>query len=553
MASAAAYNLLVIDDIDQDKILYNSSKLKETIALSKYRNGIKLNAELKDINSQIENINNIINSIKSTITEDNYQESNEEIEQLEATVLKLKDIYNNKYANKENIINPSVEDLKQSHSVFLNSQFKPWIESTFEYSRAVVNVKPQFGESVEFTVPTYGNFLSDMALHLRIDKLTPVQPEDKVRYANMLGHRIIKSVKLVINNNVIDEYNGEFYNVYYESYLSKDKKTAWLKCIGQETYIEGEIIADPENSDYRETKKIYNGFQTLKGEQPEVELFIPLLFWFNINRKCALLNNFEEGAVKIVISLNPISKFITCLDTVNEIYNERFNTPVISECELYTNHIFVSQEIQDIFTARSGFNLIRVHKFGEVLLDKSKGHVSLMNYIKHPSEEIIIYGRPLDNEEGIDNLNTWNNNSRLSINYIKAPIVFREDNGGFSIGINNVKIYESYDVFQNIELSFDGTTSYGMDHPNFFSSYLPLVNKNTTTKKGDMYCFYYNFFPREYEPSGYANLSKSKKIQFYYESDSFPFLEKKIIKLYVHSKAINFLVFNNTSAVLNFY
>ena len=114
MASADAYNLLVIDDIDQDKILYNSNKLKETIALSKYRNEIKLNQELSEIGSQIENINNMILNSKAIRDDSNSKDIDEEVSRLEITVSKLKEIYTNKSNYRNNIINPSVEDLKQT-------------------------------------------------------------------------------------------------------------------------------------------------------------------------------------------------------------------------------------------------------------------------------------------------------------------------------------------------------------------------------------------------------------------------------------------------------
>lgn len=539
MASAAAYNLLIINDIEQDKLLFNTAKLKETIAIAKYNNAKKLDNEINELTEQIDFLDN---KISSSIDD-------KEIQEYSIVNDKLKYIIKQKKSTYKNMINPSVDNIKETHEIFLNSQFKPWVESTFEYSKTSVNSKPQFGESVEFTIPTNGNFISDMVFHLKIGKLAPESSEDKVRYANMLGHKIIKKVQLFINNNLIDEYPGEYYNAYYETTVTEDNKLAWLKCIGQEIGIVGEMVPDPVNSSFKESKTFYNGLQTLKNEQEEFEIFIPLLFWFNIDKKCALLNNYGTGSVKVVITLEQDNQFIACLDTISEIYNEKYIKPTILESELYTNHIFVSEEIQDIFISRIGFNLIRVHKYAEILLDKNMDNVSLLNYLKYPTEEIIIYARPKENENGIDSLNIWDKNFVLDIKYLKDCVVFREDNGDYSIGINNYKIYEPKEIFTSIQLSFDDTSSYGQDHPNFFSSYLPLVNNKSFSKGNGMYYFPYNMITREYNPSGYANLSKSKKIQFSYESN---LIEEKNVKLYVHAVAINFLVFNSTSAMLNY-
>lgn len=539
MASAAAYNLLIINDIEQDKLLFNTAKLKETIAIAKYNNAKKLDNEINELTEQIDFLDN---KISSSIDD-------KEIQEYSIVNDKLKYIIKQKKSTYKNMVNPSVDNIKETHEIFLNSQFKPWVESTFEYSKTSVNSKPQFGESVEFTIPTNGNFISDMVFHLKIGKLAPESSEDKVRYANMLGHKIIKKVQLFINNNLIDEYPGEYYNAYYETTVTEDNKLAWLKCIGQEIGIVGEMVPDPVNSSFKESKTFYNGLQTLKNEQEEFEIFIPLLFWFNIDKKCALLNNYGTGSVKVVITLEQDNQFIACLDTISEIYNEKYIKPTILESELYTNHIFVSEEIQDIFISRIGFNLIRVHKYAEILLDKNMDNVSLLNYLKYPTEEIIIYARPKENENGIDSLNIWDKNFVLDIKYLKDCVVFREDNGDYSIGINNYKIYEPKEIFTSIQLSFDDTSSYGQDHPNFFSSYLPLVNNKSFSKGNGMYYFPYNMITREYNPSGYANLSKSKKIQFSYESN---LIEEKNVKLYVHAVAINFLVFNSTSAMLNY-
>lgn len=383
MASAAAYNLLIINDIEQDKLLFNTAKLKETIAIAKYNNAKKLDNEINELTEQIDFLDN---KISSSIDD-------KEIQEYSIVNDKLKYIIKQKKSTYKNMINPSVDNIKDTHEIFLNSQFKPWVESTFEYSKTSVNSKPQFGESVEFTIPTNGNFISDMVFHLKIGKLAPESSEDKVRYANMLGHKIIKKVQLFINNNLIDEYPGEYYNAYYETTVTEDNKLAWLKCIGQEIGIVGEMIPDPVNSSFKESKTFYNGLQTLKNEQEEFEIFIPLLFWFNIDKKCALLNNYGTGSVKVVITLEQDNQFIACLDTISEIYNEKYIKPTILESELYTNHIFVSEEIQDIFISRIGFNLIRVHKYAEILLDKNMDNVSLLNYLKYPTEEIIKIGR----------------------------------------------------------------------------------------------------------------------------------------------------------------
>jgi hypothetical protein len=541
MATASAYKLLVLEDASFDKILYNTAKLKENIEIAKIQNRKKISGEILEIEKKILFLKD---SIKESVDDNDFQNYNLIIEKLET-------ILNDKKKSFENMIQPSTQKLKETHEIFLNSQFKPWVESTFEYSKTSVNSKPNFGEVVEFAVPDYGNFLSDMCLHIKISELTPESPEDTVRYANMMGHKLIKKIQLFINNNLIDEYSGEYYNVYYDSNISKDKKKAWLNCIGHEIPEIGELVQDPLDNSNKELKYISNGFQTLKDKHGEVELFIPLLFWFNTDKKCALLNNYDFGTVKIKVELEPENKLITCLDYINNRYHEKYIKPSIIECELYTNHIFVSQEIQDIFISRVGFNLIRTHKLAEMYLDKNTDSIRLNNFIKHPVEEVAIYARPEENENGLDSLNIWNKNCIMNIKYIKTPIVFKDAGGEYNFGINNIKLYEKKNIFKNVSFSYDGVSSYGDDTPLFFTSYIPLTGGDRVfMKNNDIMYFTYSMLPREYNPSGVINLSKSKQIRFNYDSDCIQ--SNGPIKLYVHTTNINFLIFNNISAVLNF-
>ena len=132
----------------------------------------------------------------------------------------------------------------------------------------------------------------------------------------------------------------------------------------------------------------------------------------------------------------------------------------------------------------------------------------------------------------------------MNIKYIKTPIVFKDAGGEYNFGINNIKLYEKKNIFKTVSFTYDRASSYGEDTPLFFNSYVPLTNgDNFFTKNNDIMYFTYNMFPRNYNPSGIINLSKSKQISFNYESDS---VES------VNSVNINFLIFNNVSAVLNF-
>jgi hypothetical protein len=540
MANAAIYNLLSFNDKDQDKYLIDNERLLRNLNAIKQNNISNLNNELYILKRQYLELTNSL--IKIVDTEEFNIKKNE--------LNRLKDYIKTKTDNYEDLIKPSIEDIQSSHFLFMNNQYKPFVESSHGYSKVTVNTKPLFGGEILFDVPADGNFISDMVLHIQLSELTPKNVNDKVRYADYLGHKIIKNIQFIINNNIIDEYSGEYYNVHYNNIVPENKKKAWLSSIGQETPIDGILLQDPVNSDYKEHRIIYNGNQTIKSSHGVVELFIPLLFWFNIHQKSCLLNNYPQGKVKIKVNFEESTNLMTCVDVVNDIYHENYNTPVFNECELYTNNIYINEDIQDIFISKLGFSLIRTHKKIEVLLNLDRDNISLSDELKFPVEDIAFYARPVENEIGIDSLDTWHRNAVLKLVNIKTPVIYKLA-GIDTLGINNIKFYEETPVFESFNLSVNGGSIHGTDVPLFYQAYLPYASgKNITSNNKHIYFISYNLFPKQFQPSGYVNMTKSREIYFNYSSKLIE--NNKPVKLYLHATCLNFLVFNNITGCLNF-
>ncbi len=542
MSNAAVYNLLTYDDTNQDKLLFNNSGLLENIQNIKKTNKINLDREILDIKDKISKTKVILYKTLDT----------NEYKNIKKILDSLNDSLKEKQTKYNDMIKPSFDDIEKSHFIFLNNHYKPFIETAFYYSKVSVNAKPKFGDDVTFVVPASGHFINDMAIHIRISKLEPSDSEDKVRYVNLLGHRIIKKVQFFINNNLIDEYPGEFYNAYFHTCVPESKKKAWLNCMGHELPIEGILIQDPVYSNYKETRNMYNGYQTIKSYHDPIDIFIPLLFWFNLDKKSALLNNYSQGKVVIKIKLENENQLISCIDVKNDIYHERYISPSIEECELYTNHIFINEDIQDIFISKLGFTLIRTHIYMETILDKNKDMIPLSSKLKYPIEDIIFYARPSENMDGIDSLNTWNRNCIMNMINVKTPVIYRrEDTGNSDLGVNNIKFYEEYPIFNSMDLTINELSTYGGDVSLFYQSYIPYVSgRKISSNDNNIYYIAYNLYPKKYQPSSYVNMTKSRNIQFVYNSD---YIEShKPVILYLHATAINFLMYNNKSAMLNF-
>lgn len=529
-----AYTLLAQADTNMDTLLTQSSKLHSAIELARYKARRSVTTEIKLLDTKVREIQS-----REYVSE----ADNELMLTLQARLSTLINTYTE-------MITPDINSLP-SHVAWLNSTYRPFVETVFAYSKVLVDDKPGFGGEAIFNVDTrVSSFVGDQVIHLSISSLRAKSPEDKTRWADFLGHRIIKRVRLLINNSLIDEYNGELYNSYFETRVSADKKKAWMQCVGQELPMEGELMQDPVYLDYKEKRLVYNGLQTIKYSHDAFELFIPLLFWYNTDRKDAIYLS-ADTKVEIRVQFESENKLMTCVDIGADIYNEKYVSPEIIKCDLYSNHIFVNKEVEQLFVARLGFRLIRLHKFAELYIDKNSDSVDLAPYVKFAVEDITLYTRPEVNESGIDNLNTWWRNAVITNTQIKTPVIFKDiSTGSFEIGVNSIKLYEPKPVFTGLKLAYNGSSPHRDDSHLFFTAFTPLVANDIVCGDNNMYYISYSMWGKQYQPMGYVNMSTARNIALIYKSTNVESVNP--VKLYVHATAINFLVYDSNKATLSF-
>ncbi len=530
---AGMYSLLLQGDSDLDVLMTNSAALRASIQNAKIKNRRQLTAEINTLSSQLKN------------TPDSA-----EFADLRAAISTRLSTLKSRWRE---LILPKIDEIP-SHVCWLNSVYKPFVETAFDFSKAIVNNKPNFGGECEWVVPiTADCFLAEQAVRVRLSELTPESPEDKVRYANRVGHRVLESVQLVVNNVVVDEYSGELYTAWFNTRVSASKRPGWLQCMGHSPPIHGEVIQDPDYSSIGEARVLYDGFQTISNTQPELLLYIPLLFWFNVDKADALY--VRKGTnVTIKAQFAHETKLMTCLDVVNFHYNEKYNTPKIIDCDLYTNHIYMNQEVMDLFISRIGFSLIRVYRTASVMLNKNKDSVELSKNLRFAVEDITLYARPLSNEQGVDSLNLWDKNCIQTLKTIEIPVIYKDRlTDEPQVGINSIRYYKPKEIFQTLDFTYDNVSPYGYDSHLFYSAYTSYISKDISCNDNHVYYIPYTLRSSAHadqQVMGYANMSKCRKIYMHYESDVLESCEPVV--LYVHARAMNFLIYNQQTASLQF-
>ena len=540
MTTPGIFNLLITDDTEQDSYLIAQGLLSDRLKKIKI-------TKLNNINKILLNLYekyNLLSSEIITILDIELRKTKE----LELTNIKSQINYYEE--NRLDLIKPTINDVNKTHFLFINNQYKPFVEFGFNYIKTSVNSQPNYGNEIEFNVQDNGDFISDMLIYIRLSPLTAFDSDDRVRYVDYIGHKILKKCQFVISNNVLDEYDRELYNIYYNLHISEAKKTSWLKCMGQEIPFTGTLISDPINDEYKEIRTIADGYQTLKKSHPKIELFIPLLFWFNRDIRLAFPNHIKPlGQVKVRIELEKADQLMNSIDVVNDQYNQHYNIPDIESCTLYTKHIYINTDIQDIFLSKLGFNLIRVYKKVEKLLTTNSDRVSIQE-LKFPIEAMYVFFRPISNEKGLDSFQTWHINSAIQLNYIKTPIIY--DVGGVdTLGINNIKYYKEMPVINNFRFEANDSAVYGTQSKTFYDGYLPLISGDKVMSNNkNIYYLPFTFMPQENQPCGYVNLSKTRELYCEYNSDVIE--NNSPVKLYIYVTALNFLLITKNAATLKY-
>lgn len=532
MATGGLYTLLH-NNSDKDQLLLGSEKLLARLNNIRQKNIADINLEIISNEYKISQLQDLL------ITEKNFININK----INDSINTLIDM-NKVLQNKDPM--PIMQNILDTHKFLIESEYKPFVSCGFEYSKNPISIKPTLGGNSSFMLPNHGDFFSDMVLQLRLTNLEAINPLNKVRYCDFLGHRLLSRVSLKSWGRSIDSYTTEDYNFYYQYNVPQDKKKSWKRCIGQEIPVKAYLTHDPKNQEFREYKKILNGNQTLKRAHDTVELFMPLLFWFR-DPKLAIPNKvIPISNMKIDIDFASKNEIASCANYAND--EAAFTTPIIEECILYVNHIFMDESIMDIYLSKLGTSLIYTHSSNEIILNQSYGNISL-NYIDAPVTEILLVFRPIENLEGSNNSVNWHLNKKLTEKIVEVPVIY-SSSGSQVIGLNNVIYNEEEEVVNVLSLHSESVPLYDKISSRFFNSYIPFqYGQIISPTDGGSYHLNFSLAPDTYQPTTYLNVEQSKELLLHYESNVIN--SNNVVKAIISARTIDFLTYDGFQLKFN--
>lgn len=220
----------------------------------------------------------------------------------------------------------------------------------------------QWGSEVSFNIPQFGDFFTDMAVYVQLNQPTLVNDgvsstadnAPLMRWCAYPGERIFDQVKFEVNGNVLDDYYSYEVNFFREFNIAPNKLVGWNRLVGQEESEVG-VVDQPAwvgngvaqaNVSTRQRVQFLSGLQTPSGQKSgQVQLFIPLLFWFNQDVRLAIPSvAIPQGSryirLKLTQSGNMAGVVPRSTGTWSAPNGHLDFTNVLQGIQLYVNNIF---------------------------------------------------------------------------------------------------------------------------------------------------------------------------------------------------------------------
>lgn len=464
---------------------------------------------------------------------------------------------------------PTIVDVERTHLFFLAAHFKPFVALGYEYTTiAPASGTPKFGGEVHFSIPQFGDFFHDMCIHVVLENLHPVDQtahlsdppgppdnavlplvHDQVRYCDFPGERLLQNVSFEVNNNPLDQYTTDDYVMYRQFMLSTDKQLGYNRNVGQQDILQGSLYHNPGSEQFAEVKYFTNGAQTWRDTQTRLEMWIPLLFWFNLDPALSIPSvAIPYGQRFINTRLAPSA--LICEGKSYSGGSGAFVEPEFARYELVINNIFVNPEIHDIFIKRVGFTMIRVHLNQNTIVDTETNSI-LMNKLKWPIETIFAGLRPNTNDLSLQN---WHSFSTITTHSKTMPVAYPSVVPGVpSLGFSDATWTSCESTFDKFGVTAHDIPLYDQFPSSFYNGYLPWIRGPCQIKTPDdcgALMIPFNLYPGMYQPSGHVNISRAREMYFNFTCQSIN--QSNRATLVVMALAINFLLVSDGSAVLRY-
>jgi len=352
---------------------------------------------------------------------------------------------------------------------------------SIEAIEQVFTTEPDFSKIVSATLARgNGDLVHNIYLQFTLPALKQNQNGSTwVGYVNSIGHNIIKRVDLEIGGQLIERHYSEWLEMWTELSLSESQKLNYNQLIGK-----------------------YNTDISLETNALESRTYqVPLQFWFCRNQGLSLpLIALTQHEVKIKIEFRPLSELIKSDVVLTSIVDIDENTPIIKDCSLYVDYVFLDDAERKIFAQAPHEYLIELVQYqGEKPIDAGISNDKIRFSFDNPVKELL-----------------WviSTNTNLATNTLT--------------GNNHLKFSSTSgkDTFKTLRIQFNGGDRFSVRNSDYFRLAQPL-DHHTGAPRKHIYCYSFALKPEEHQPSGSVNMSRINNSDFFISFDNTDVVESK--------------------------
>jgi len=428
---------------------------------------------------------------------------------------------------------------------FFKTVYRRHTNFSLETRKEVLN-NSNFGKTAHATIHPVGDLVSNMTLYLRLGSLNPkydavvqqaennehVEMENIIGeggtlnqnvcacsscieeqykeelmfgWVNSLGHALVKSTVLRIGGMIIDKQYGEWMEIWSELTQTQEKRNSYYQMIGK---------VDPTS-------------YTATTSTGEMELYIPLNFWFCRNVGLALpIMCLYYHQVEIEIDFR---KFDECW--VKNKSEESVPKMPYFDATLLIDYIYLDIEERKEFYENSHMYLIEQTQTSDEE-DASYLFNTINFFFNHPLKEIVwfmqrddVIGEPLGLFPGT--------------NY---PI----GNDWFNYSLYKCRsTARTKDTFDQAILQFNGQNRFDSMPASYFRLYQPYY-RHTRNPINYIYMYAFGLKPEEHQPTGHLNASRVNNLRMVIKNhDKRTNLEKAKYKFKAYVTNYNILAVSN--------
>jgi hypothetical protein len=368
------------------------------------------------------------------------------------------------------------------------------IEQTF-------NGNADFGRKVNAVISRNGDLIHKMYLQTTLPAQT-VGAGEYFKWAENVGHALIKNVEVEIGGQKIDKHYGDWLNIWSELTVSSAQRKGFDRIIGADLNR-----APAQQSDF--TNGADAGAATQEGsfgagaDLSARTLYIPLQFWFNRNPGLALpLIALQYHEVKVNFEFRPVAELASAINIEGAVYTAADTSDALSNTSLWVDYIYLDTDERRRFAQVSHEYLIEQLQFTSEETVAATTKTATINF-NHPVKELIWVAQ---NDTHISQLQYGNYGTESRIGIEKDNHRFRDRKYGTVSDAGTARA-RSLNPVSAAKLQLNGHDRFAERGGDYFNFVQPYQHHTRTPSVGiNVYSFALN--PEDQQPSGTCNFSR---------------------------------------------